>query len=121
MGHFRAHERRQLRLPVQIAGTRSGVERQAAVIDLSLAGAGLETEDALVPGDRLSISFTTPTMWDPLVLFAIVAWAEAPKATTDIDALGRPRVAARAGVVFDYPDPSTTLAMFEMLATLGFE
>lgn len=110
-----------MRLSVQLDGARSGIERQAAVIDLSLAGAGLETEEALIPGDRLSISFSTPTMWDPLVLSAIVAWADAPRPTNDLDALGRPRIAARAGVVFDYPDPSTTLAMFEMLATLGFE
>jgi hypothetical protein len=38
-----------------------------------------------------------------------------------IDALGRPRGAARAGLRFDYPTPDATLATFEMLIAIGFE
>ncbi|MBX3185810.1 MAG: PilZ domain-containing protein [Labilithrix sp.] len=120
-GHFRAHDRRPVRLAVHIAGQRSGAERQAHVIDLSIAGAGIETEEPLVPGDRLSVTFATPTMWDPLVLTAVVAWAHSPRFTAEVDAFGRPRSIARAGLAFEYPDPSAVLAMFEMLATLGYE
>lgn len=122
--HFRAHERREVRLSVLLVGLvgqRSGVERQAVVVDLSLAGAGLETDDPLVPGERLSMTLSTPTMWDPLVIDAVVAWAHPPRASTEVDAIGRSRTVARAGVAFDYPNATLVLSLFEMLATLGFE
>ncbi len=104
-----------------MVGQRSGTERQAVVVDLSLAGAGLETEEPLVPGERLSVTLSTPTMWDPLVIEAVVAWAHPRNASLEVDALGRSRSVARAGIVFDHPAPRTVLAMFEMLATLGYE
>lgn len=110
-----------MRLTVSLVGQRSVTERQARVVDLSLAGAGLETDEALVPGDRLSVTLATPTMWDPLVLDAVVAWAQPIGASHETDALGRSRAVARGGVVFDYPTPRTVLAMFEMLTTLGYE
>lgn len=110
-----------VRLSVNLVSQRSGTERQAVVIDLSLAGAGLETDQPLVPGERLSITLSTPTMWDPLVLEAVVAWAHPPLATAAVDSIGRSRTVARGGVVFDYPSPSLALSMFEMLATLGYE
>ncbi|MDB5215407.1 MAG: hypothetical protein JWO86_3334 [Myxococcaceae bacterium] len=122
--HFRAHERREVRLAVilvGLVGQRSGVERQAVVVDLSLAGAGLETDEPLVPGERLTVTLSTPTMWDPLVIDAVVAWAHPPRASTEVDSIGRSRTVARAGVVFDYPNASLVLSLFEMLATLGFE
>ena len=119
--HFRAHERREVRLTVQVAEPRSGLQRQAVVVDVSLAGAGIETDEPLIPGDRVSVTLATPTMWDPLVLEAVVAWAHPPGPTQAIDALGRSRVVARAGVFFEYPTPAPVLAMFEMLATLGYE
>lgn len=119
--HFRAHERREVRLAVQVVGQRSGVERPAIVVDLSLAGAGLETDEQLVPGERLSLTLSTPTMWDPLVLDAVVTWAHPPRASTAVDAIGRSRTVARAGLVFDYANASLVLSLFEMLATLGFE
>lgn len=110
-----------MRLSVQLLGHRSGVERQAVVTDLSLAGAGLETDEALLPGERLSVTVSTPTMWDPLVLEAVVAWAHPPQPSTEIDARGRSRTVARAGIVFDYPAPAEILAVFELLSTLGYE
>jgi hypothetical protein len=123
-GHFRAHERREVRLAVQLvplAGQRSGVERPAVVVDLSLAGAGLETDEPLAPGERLSLTLSTPTMWDPLVIDAVVAWSHPPRASAEVDSLGRSRTVARAGVEFDYPNAAVVLSLFEMLATLGFE
>jgi hypothetical protein len=110
-----------VRLTVQVVGQRSGVERQALVIDLSLAGAGLETDEPLVPGERLSVTLSTPTMWDPLVVDAVVAWAHPPRVSHEVDARGRSRSVARGGIAFDYPSSSVVLSMFEMLATLGYE
>lgn len=99
---------------------RGGWERSATVIDLHLAGAGIEVDEPLVAGDRISIAFATPTLWDPLVLTAVVAWAHPLRATEELDALGRPRMSARAGLAFDYPTPDLTLAMFEMLVAIDF-
>jgi hypothetical protein len=110
-----------VRLTVQLVGHRSGIERQAVVVDLSLAGAGLETDEPLVPGERLAITLSTPTMWDPLVLEAVVAWAQPPQASQEVDAIGRSRTVARAGVAFDYSSAPAVFSMFEMLATLGYE
>ncbi len=119
--HFRSHERRPVRLVVSIVGQRSGFDRQATVVDVSLAGAGIETEDPLVPGDRVAVAFATPTLWDPLVLTAVVAWAQPPRATGGLDTLGRPRVIARAGLAFDFPTAEPVLAMYEMLLSLGYD
>ena len=100
---------------------RLGWERSGTVVDVHLAGAGIETDEPLVAGDRISIAFATPTLWDPLVLTAVVAWAHPLRATNETDALGRPRSSARAGLAFDYPTPDATLAMYEMLVAIGFE
>ena len=110
-----------MRLSVELLGQRSGVERQAVMTDLSLAGAGLETDEPLVVGERLSLTLATPTMWDPLVVEAVVAWAHPPRPSMEVDAIGRSRTVARAGIAFDYPAPATILAMFEVLATLAYE
>ena len=90
-------------------------------MDISLAGAGLETEDMLVPGERLTLSFQTPTLWDPLVLTAVVTWSAPPRAREGSFSVGRHRPVARAGVCFDYPAPDIVFAMFEMLTTLDYE
>jgi hypothetical protein len=110
-----------VRLPVGLVATRSGGgDRQAVVVDISLAGAGLETEDALIPGERVTVSFTAPTLWDPLVLGAVVAWSVPPQPRPGFP-IGRNRPVARAGIAFDYAAPEVVLAMFEMLTTLGYE
>jgi PilZ domain len=120
--HFRAHARRPVRLAVVLRSERGGWERTGTVIDIHLAGAGIETDEPLLPGERVTVAFATPTLWDPLVLTAVVAWAHPLKPKpTELDALGRPRDVARAGLAFDYPTPDATLAMFEMLIAIGFE
>jgi hypothetical protein len=106
---------------VAVVGLRSGLARQATVTDLSLAGAALETDEPLLPGERIEVTLATPTMWDPLVIEAVVAWAQPIRPSSEVDALGRTRAVARSGIAFDYPSPSVVLAMFEMLATLGYE
>ncbi|MBX3225652.1 MAG: PilZ domain-containing protein [Labilithrix sp.] len=110
-----------MRLGVVLRSERGGWERSAHVVDLHLAGAGVETDEPLTAGERVTIAFATPTLWDPLVLSAVVAWAHPLGSTDEVDALGRPRTRARAGLAFDYPTPDATLAMFEMLVAIGFE
>lgn len=109
-----------MRLAVGLGGARSG-ERAATCIDISLAGAGVETEEMLVPGERVTLSFQTPTLWDPLVLTAVVTWSAPAKPREGSFSVGRHRPLARAGVAFDYPAPDIVFAMFEMLATLDYE
>ncbi|MBX3259414.1 MAG: PilZ domain-containing protein [Labilithrix sp.] len=119
--HFRAHLRRSVRLSAVLRSERGGWERSANVVDLHLAGAGVETDEPLTAGERVTIAFATPTLWDPLVLTAVVAWAHPLELKGEVDALGRPRASARAGLAFDYPTPDATLAMFEMLVAIDFE
>jgi hypothetical protein len=104
-----------------LRGERSAWERNATVVDIHLAGAGIETDEPLVPGERVSVSFATPTLWDPLVLSAVVAWAHPLKPKNELDAFGRQKASARAGLAFDYPTPDATFAMFEMLVAIGFD
>ncbi len=94
------------------------MEAPAVLTDISLAGAGFETVETVYPGDRLSISFATPTMWDPLVVSALVVWARQGEST---DVHGRTRIVCRAGVAFDYATPDAALSMYEMLGAIGFE
>lgn len=121
LAHFRAHERRSVQLSAGLVGQAQGPARQVSIIDVSLAGAGLLTNEPLLLGERLEVSFTTPTLRDPLTLRAVVAWVQPPQADGEVDALGGPRSTARAGVAFEYPNPLTILAMFELLASLGNE
>lgn len=110
-----------LRGTLQQYGALRDWERAGTIVDLSLAGAGVETDEPLVPHERVSVAFATPTLWDPLILTALVAWAHPARLLQEVDAIGRPRSSARAGLVFDYPTPDATLAMFEMLVAIGFE
>jgi hypothetical protein len=116
--HFRAHARRPVRFPVTLIGLRTSMEAPALLTDLSLAGAGLECVEPVYPGDRLSVAFAAPTMWDPLVVSALVAWT---RSVESFDPHGRSRVVSRAGVTFDYPTPDAVLSMYEMLSAIGYE
>ncbi len=118
--HFRAHRRRPVRLDVLLRSERGEWQRSAVVVDLHIAGAGLEMEEALAPGERLTIAFTSPTRWDPLVVSATVAWGHPIRWVQD-GARGLARSVARAGLAFEYATPDATLAMFEMLAAMGYE
>lgn len=91
------------------------------MLDIHIAGAGIETDEPLVPGERVSIAFSTPTRWDPLVVSGIVAWAHPTRAKQEVDVLGRPKQAARSGIAFDYESPDATYAMYEMLEAINFE
>lgn len=76
----------------------------------------------LAPGERITLAFQTPTLWDPLVLTAVVTWSAPPRPReAGAFSVGRHRPLARAGVAFDYPGPDIVFAMFEMLTTLDYE
>jgi hypothetical protein len=115
--HFRAHARRAVRLEVTVESARAARPWTAAVVDVSLAGIGLELDQPLVPGERVRVSIATPTLWDPLVVPATVAWSTSGGALATAHAAGR----ARAGIRFEHESPESAFATWEMLTALVFD
>jgi hypothetical protein len=99
------HARRPVRLRALLTHIDEGWQRHVDVVDLGLGGARLATSEKLSSGDKVSLSFTAPTLWDPLVLRAKVAWAKS----------------TMAGVTFEHKNPTATFALFELVATMGYE
>jgi hypothetical protein len=66
--------------------------------------------DRLHVGDRITVSFLAPTLWDPLALPARVAWVRE----------GTPTEALAAGLAFEATDPESIFALFELVSTLAF-
>jgi PilZ domain len=102
---FRAHARKAVRIASIVTHTQAGWQEQAAVENIGLGGARIRVENALAPGDVLTLSLTAPTLWDPLVLQGRVAW-----------------VASRAaGVAFEHKATDAVFALYELIVTLGYE
>jgi hypothetical protein len=103
---------------------RAGWQHQASVENIGLGGARIaaNVDWPLAQGDAVTLSFTAPTLWDPLVLGGRVAWVTAPAiATTPATAgsqLGGPRA---AGVAFDHRATDGVFALYELIVTLGYE
>lgn len=108
--HFRAHARRSLRLDATLSHPRAGWDRAAEVFDVGLGGACIGVTETLQPGDRVSIAFMAPTLWDPLTIPARVAWFRS----------GAGLEPARAGLAFEYNNAATARALFELIGALGF-
>jgi PilZ domain len=108
---FRAHARRKVRLRVVVWHPRAGWQREADVRDLGIGGACLMLKDPLSVGDRVTVSFVAPTLWDPLAIQGRVAWVGPP---TFVEL-------SRAGVAFDARDPSALFALFELMGTLDYD
>ncbi len=106
---FRAHARRPVRVQSLVTHLQSGWQHQAAVEDIGLGGARVLIEDAIAVGDMVSLSFAAPSLWDPLVLRARVAWV-APG--------GKLRA---VGVAFDHKATDAVFALYELIVTLGYE
>ncbi len=93
---------------------QAGWQHQAPVENIGLGGARIVCDDKLAPGDAVTLSFTAPTLWDPLVLRARIAWIAPPAPA----AAGMPR---RVGVAFEHKNASAVFALYELIATLGYE
>jgi PilZ domain len=125
-GPFRAHARRAVRLQALATHVHAGWQRQASVEDIGLGGARVVLDEAVAPGDWLTLSFTAPTLWDPLVLRARVAWVTpASGASGSSPASGASGSAAappwRAGLAFDHKMADAVFALYELIVTLGYE
>jgi hypothetical protein len=113
--HFRAHSRRPVRLAAAVRSQRTGVAVEGLLVDLSLAGACIETGEPMAPGDHVTVALVTPTLWDPLEVSAAVAWATTPT----IGIHGDIEKPARAGLAFHHTTPASTYALMEVLAAQG--
>jgi hypothetical protein len=103
MGRFRRFLRQAVTLRAAVAHPVAGWQREVRVVDVGLGGAGLDvvTLPEIGEGDRVSLSFTTPALWDPLTLSARVIWVKD----------------GRAGVAFEHKSPSSAHALFELIAS----
>jgi len=109
--HFRAHARRPVRLKAMVSHSRAGWERDADVFDIGLGGACISASEPMSEGDRVAVAFVAPSLWDPLLIPARVAWYDP----------GRGLDPARAGVAFDHVGEAEIMALFELVGTLAFE
>ena len=107
-GPFRAHARRAVRLRTLVTHVGAGWQRHVPVENIGLGGACITVEEKLAEGEVVTLSFTAPTLWDPLVLRARVAWVGA----------GQPQ---RAGVAFDHRSPEAVFALYELITALGYD
>lgn len=111
-GPFRAHARRAVRLKALFTHVQAGWQRYAPVENVGLGGARVLVEEKLSAGDAVTLSFTAPTLWDPLVLRARVAWIGPPAA---------PAAQRRVGLAFEHKNADAVFALYELIATLGYE
>jgi hypothetical protein len=88
-----------------------GWQRQAEVVNLGLGGACVVVDEIVSVDDTISLSFTAPTLWDPLVIRGRVAWVGAVRALEP----------TRVGVAFEHRTPSGVLALFELVNTISYE
>ena len=100
-----------MRLRATLAHPRAGWERDADVFDIGLGGACLSAGEPVAAGERVSVAFVTPTLWDPLLIPARVAWYR-PGAGLE---------PARVGVSFDHVGPASVLALFELVGSLAYD
>ena len=108
-GFFRAHPRFAARLRVLVTHVQAGWQRHAPVENIGLGGALLVVDERLAPGESVTVSFTAPTLWDPLVLRSRVAWV----------APGDPP--CRAGVAFEHRSADAVLALHELIGAMAYE
>ncbi len=108
---FRVHGRRSMRASALVTSGRSGWEREAAVKNLSLGGACFELNESMETGERLTIAFVSPTLWDPLTIEATVAWIG-----DSADGLE-----SRIGIAFRLETESAALALLQLISDLDYE
>ena len=111
-GGFRKHARRDVQLRAMVTHVQAGWQQQARVANLGLGGACLvvDATDRLHAGDMLTLSFVAPTLWDPLLVRAHVAWSTS-----------QPGEPTQAGVSFEHKNASAVFALFELVAAMAYE
>jgi PilZ domain-containing protein len=80
------------------------------ILNLSLAGACIESTAPFGKGARVMLEIVAPTLWDPLVLRGRVVW------TSDS---GGP--SPRAGLHFEHQEAGHAFALYELLSAQGYD
>jgi len=101
----------------------AGWQGQVTVENIGLGGARLLFDERIALGDSVTLSFTAPTLWDPLVFLARVAWVDPSAAASAPDhAPAQPGTGRhRAGVTFEHHKAHAVFALYELIAALGYE
>jgi len=106
-GPFRAHARVSVRLPALFTHVAAGWQTYAQIENIGLGGARVSLDRRVVEGEAVTLAFGAlgaPTLLEPVVLRARVAWV----------APGGPL--GRIGVAFRPPTPATAFALYELIA-----
>ena len=107
---FRAFARRAVALPATVTAPPAGAgPRPARLVELGLGGARVETDGALEPGGTITLEVSAPSLWDPLVVPARVAWVREAGPGSVI-----------AGLTFEHPGTAALPALVELLAASRF-
>jgi hypothetical protein len=122
---FRAHGRAQVRLHGLLEHFEAGWQRYALVENIGLGGARIAVDEPLRCNDGVMLSFTAPTLWDPLHLRARIAWvgssaAFAPDGSGEKDAFWS-HEPQRAGLAFEHRSRESLFTLCELLVALGQE
>lgn len=105
--HFRAVVRQEVSLTGTLASADGSWERSVRIADLGLGGARVVVHEQLPVGISVRLSVVAPHLWDPLVLAAEVAWAQAELRSGE----------AHVGLRFEAPPGSTLRLLAELLET----
>jgi PilZ domain len=102
---FRAHARHAVKMHAIVTHVSAGWQRQAQVHNVGLGGACVVVDEPLASGDAVTLSFTAPTLWDPLLLRGRVAWVAESR---------------RAGVAFEHRAADAAFALYELISSVGY-
>lgn len=117
---FRAHARRPVRIRSLVTHVQSGWQHQAEVENIGLGGARVIIDEAISVGDMVTLAFAAPSLWDPLVLRARVAWVAAGGPPGAL-AAAQPSVSRAVGLAFDHAATDAVFALYELIVSLGYE
>ena len=107
--HFRAHERRAVRLDALLFRPGSAEPASAKLYDLGLGGAGVVSPSPLRAEERLTVTLLSPTLLDPLVALARVAWVSPSDGVPE---------AYTAGLAFEALERDALLTLFQLISAL---
>jgi len=109
-GHFRAHGRRQVDLTASLQRPPAEGAVRIQIVNLSLAGACIESSERFGKGSWVMVEIVAPTLWDPLILRGRVVWTS-----------NTPGPTPRAGLHFEHREAGLTFALYELLSAQDYD
>jgi len=111
-GHFRGTPRSRAECRISVAFLeREAPPFVAYTSDVGLGGLCLSHGETMRQGERVEVSLTTPSRWEPLVLRAEVAWQKEAGAETP----------GETGFAFVDTTEADAAALRDLVATLAFD